>query len=838
MRDRTHRRALPAAGTAIVAALALVGEPAIAKPASDAGALRAKVSADPWGLELVDRRGRKLLSEAAGTGAGEIGTLGFRTSEGWFRATRVLSDSGGPDPYVAELETTDPKGRRITAILSSTQGGVISLSAEVKGPDLDEVTATGISFDARGSERYLGFGERSNAVDQRGNVVENYVSDGPYQAKDYGIPEAVTPKWGFRPRDDATYYPIPWLLSTAGYGVLVDSPETSYFHLDGAGSWSVEVVKGPPGEDVPVAAPPPRRLQMRFFAGPTPADVLRRFTRATGRQPPAHPAWVLGPWVQPTGDTPEQLEDLDALQAADAPFSLAQTYLHYLPCGDQIGRRAEERARTAAIHDRGLAVTTYFNPMVCTDYEPVYGQAAARNGLTLAFVGEPYVYTYFTSSAFEVSQFDFTQPGGREVFGSVLGEAIADGHDGWMEDFGEYTPLDARSATLDYGTRFHNEYPRQYHCAAHAAIESAPRPLVRFQRSGWTGTAPCAQVVWGGDPSTVWEFDGLQSSVRQALTMGLSGISTWGSDIGGFFAIGEDALSPELLARWVQFGAVSGVMRTQADGIAIPGKPRPQVWDADQIANWRRYTKLRTQLYPYIAAADSFYRRTGAPIMRHLALRWPADRKAVAREDEFMFGSDLLAAPVLEPGLGERELYLPGGRWVELWDAVSYKPAGGDLALGGARAVRGGRDFTADAAADELPLMARAGALLPLLPADVDTLANRYAGKGSTSLRDRRRRLELLAFPRGRSASGVYEKERVISREGNGRWRLRIRGKVRRRWTIDASLATLRDPFHPRCVAVDGKPLSKKRWSYSEGKRVLRIAVRAKRAQIVARARC
>ena len=172
---------------------------------------------------------------------------------------------------------------------------------------------------------------------------------------------------------------------------------------------------------------------------------------------------------------------------------------------------------------------------------------------------------------------------------------------------------------------------------------------MRFQRSGWTGTAGCASVVWGGDPSTVWDFDGLQSSVREALTMGLSGISTWGSDIGGFFAIGYDALSPELLARWVQFGAVSGVMRTQADGIAVPEKPRPQVWDADQIDNWRRYTKLRTQLYPYIDAADAFYQRKGVPIMRHLALRWPGDEQAVAREDEFLFGPDLLAAPVLEP---------------------------------------------------------------------------------------------------------------------------------------------------------------------------------------------
>ena len=124
-----------------------------------------------------------MLVEAPGTGTGEIGALGFRTDDGWFRATRVLSGSGSTDSYTAELETTDPAGRTIAVILDTSQGGVISLAAEVKGPALGEVTATGISFAAKGNERYLGFGERSNAVDQRGNVVENYVSDGPWQPR-------------------------------------------------------------------------------------------------------------------------------------------------------------------------------------------------------------------------------------------------------------------------------------------------------------------------------------------------------------------------------------------------------------------------------------------------------------------------------------------------------------------------------------------------------------------------------------------------------------------------------------------------------------------------------
>ena len=105
--------------------------------------------------------------------------------------------------------------------------------------------------------------------------------------------------------------------------------------------------------------------------------------------------------------------------------------------------------------------------------------------------------------------------------------------------------------------------------------------------------------------------------------MGLSGISRWGSDIGGFFALGNNKLTPELLKRWIEVGAVSGIMRTEANGVAVPSRDRPQIDDPDVLPVWRRWAKLRTQLYPYLAAADAQYRRTGLPLMRHLSLTNP-----------------------------------------------------------------------------------------------------------------------------------------------------------------------------------------------------------------------
>ena len=186
------------------------------------------------------------------------------------------------------------------------------------------------------------------------------------------------------------------------------------------------------------------------------------------------------------------------------------------------------------------------------------------------------------------------------------------------------------------------------------------------------GAARCAQVVWGGDPTTDWGYDGLASVVRAGLGMGLSGVSTWGSDIGGFFSFFGRVLTPELLARWVQLGAFSGVMRTERDGIGAADGSRPQVDDPQQIGNWRRYAKLRTQLYPYVAGAEQEYQQRGLPIMRHLALIAPGDPAAIERDDEFAFGPDLLVAPVLEPGATERTAYLPRGTWIDLWRSAHY----------------------------------------------------------------------------------------------------------------------------------------------------------------------
>ncbi len=127
--------------------------------------------------------------------------------------------------------------------------------------------------------------------------------------------------------------------------------------------------------------------------------------------------------------------------------------------------------------------------------------------------------------------------------------------------------------------------------------------------------------------------------------MGTSGVGLWGSDIGGFFAFPPNALSGELFDRWIQFGALSVIMRSQKDGINLLATAATAALDPEHIALWRKYAKLHTQLYPYLQAAAEEYYATGMPIMRHHLLTDADDALAHGRDDQYLFGPDLLVAP-------------------------------------------------------------------------------------------------------------------------------------------------------------------------------------------------
>jgi alpha-glucosidase (family GH31 glycosyl hydrolase) len=622
----------------------------------------------------------------------------------WRRVGQVVDEALGEGIYRATLVAepapagTTTSGAHVEVRL--VDGGTVSFSAEVEGG----AAVCRQTFVAEAGERFLGFGERSHAVSLEWGVIEHYVGEGPYQPDEYQFLPGTVPPWGLRERSDATYYPVPWLLSTRGYGLLIERDEVSYTRIrtEADDRWSIDVEAG--------------RLDYVVFAGPTPLDALARFTERTGRQP-APERWWFGPWYQSghANHVPleEEIRQADVLLGAGAAVSAAETHCRYLPLGADRGFEEHERARTEMFHERGLAVLTYLNPLVGREYEEAFVPAEEAGALLRRGDGGTYLFQAYVGGRqpphTDETQYDFTHPAARQTWGQVAERAVAAGYDGWMEDFGEYTPLDAVASDGSTGTALHNRYPALFHVAADVAARELGsrwgRRLARFARSGWIGSAVSTPIVWGGDPTTSWGFDGLASAVIEGLTMGASGVAMWGSDVGGFFSLGRE-LTPELLIRWIQFAAFCPVMRTKAGGIEVPAYRRPQIWDPDILPHWVRWTRWHTRLNDYLMAAHETYRRTGRPIMCALELEHPGIGPV---DDQYLLGPDLLVAPVLEPGAVSRHVVVPPGRWSPLF--VDGPP------------LEGPTDTEVLVTLQEIPVFVRAGTVLPLLPDDGRSLS-------------------------------------------------------------------------------------------------------------------
>ncbi len=732
--------------------------------------LTASIRLNPFGISFAQPNGTRLQDLPGATldpadPSARYGTLGFAVDARaqaqppeigygvfaavplrWFHATRVLDHRIESGALMLRVATDDPLGRIFAVRVARAGTGIVAVEAIVDRPA--SVSATGWSFARAPGERFLGFGERSDRVDQTGHTVESWNEEGPFSAgafRPYTEP-ILGDRWQGPPPIPGTNFSMPWFVSSRGYGFLLDSGYPNRFHLDGLGgtAWNVEAQE-------PV-------FRYRVFAGPKPADALRRFTLATGRQP-APAKWFFGPWYQPFGDTEFRTNLMSLWRTWDIPVTVAQTYTHYLPCGSHVGNRDAQKKQAAAYHAKGYMVTTYANSFVCNSHAGGAYQEGDREGYFVkTLLGTTYPIPYLAANATPDAPYsavvDFTNPAATTWWKGLIREAVEDGYDGWMEDFGEYVPPDAVMADGRPGIAAHNEYCTLYHKASHELTSVAVGlDFAQFVRCGYTGTAPYARIVWGADPTTDdSKADGLAAAVSQGLSMGLSGIGYWGSDIGGFHALftsGQTGV--ELLTRWLEFGAFSGIMRTEADGYARPGDDsvRAQVWDPEVRPTWRKYAKLRTQLFPYIWRAAREYRKTGMPIMRHLSLAYPRDPKIYGRyaEYEYLFGPDILVALVTDEGARSRTLYLPPGRWLNFWDATRYdERTGAFTARRGARVLTGGSTITVNAPLDRIPLFVRAGTCLPLLPPNVDTLAEVGDGPGLVHLSDREGRERILGF--------------------------------------------------------------------------------------------
>jgi alpha-glucosidase (family GH31 glycosyl hydrolase) len=276
------------------------------------------------------------------------------------------------------------------------------------------------------------------------------------------------------------------------------------------------------------------------------------------------------------------------------------------------------------------------------------------------------------------------------------------GVDGWWPDQGDGYDAASRLARIRMyfeGTQMYRPNERVY----------------ALHRNGHAGMQRFAAFLWSGDVQSTWAT--LKTHVAVGINTGLSGIPYWGTDIGGFVPTAE--YTGELFARWFQFAALNPLFRSHGRDwrLHLPwgwtnGKigfeetpsyhPDPKELDNPSIEPiCKRYLELRSQLMPYLYSAVKDACASGMPVIRALWLHYPGDRAAVARGDEFLYGRDILVAPVVEKGAASRSLYLPRGVWYDFWTHER---------------VAGGREFSRPVDLGTIPLYIRAGAILPLGP--------------------------------------------------------------------------------------------------------------------------
>lgn len=535
-------------------------------------------------------------------------------------------------------------------------------------------------------ERFYGLGEKTGPLDRRGRALVMWNTD----CYDPAL-------GGYRAGSDPLYQSIPLLIGLRGgtaYGLLVD--DTHRLRLD----------LGAADPDVCELASQGGALDQWLLAGPRLADVLRRYTWLTGRIP-LPPRWALGYHQSRWGYWPDEevrrvcrelrARDLACdgiwldIQHLDGYRSFTWDPVGFPRPRALLSELAADGFKAVVIADPGLKVDPGWDPWA----------EALRDGHLLGREGAPFVGRVWPGDA---AWPDFTRPAARAFWGRLAARAVTDGARGVWIDMNEPAnqaggsdrtvpddlPADGDGVPTTMAEA-HNVYGLLMARATFEGLSAAApgrRPFV-LTRAGAAGIQRFA-AVWTGDAPSRWDV--LAETPALLAGLGLSGCALVGSDVGGFSG---DA-SPELYARWMQLGALSPFFRAHCRREGQPQEPWALGAEVERIS--RAAIRARYALLPYLYGLVAEAARTGAPPLRPLVWDFQDDPRTHALGDQLMLGPWLLAAPVLAPGVRERELYLPAGRWIDLASgAVHHGPA----------------DVRVPAPLDVCPTFLREGAVVP-----------------------------------------------------------------------------------------------------------------------------
>jgi alpha-D-xyloside xylohydrolase len=566
----------------------------------------------------------------------------------------------------------DREGRRLTGSGHKAQAYVeIDADAHVdRGPV--ELTRHGGAprdrtlvqeqLDLGVGELVYGLGERFGPLAKNGQSVDIWNADGGTSS-------------------EQAYKSVPFYVSNRGYGVLVNDPGRVSFEV---GSESVERVQFSVDGEV---------LEYFVIDGPTPKDVLERYTALTGR-PPVVPAWSYGLWLSTsfTTDYDEATVTgfLEQMAARELPVSVFHFDCFWMRefnwCDFEWDPRVfpDPDGMLARLHERDVRISVWINPYI-GQRSPLFDEARTQGFLVRRPDGSVWQWDMWQAG---MALVDFTNPDAAAWFQGKLRALVDQGVDCFKTDFGERIPVDVVWHDGSDPYRMHNLYAQLYNRAVHDVLVDArgSGEAVLFARSATAGgqTMP---VHWGGDSTST--FESMAETLRGGLSLAFSGFAHWSHDIGGF----EGTPDAGVYKRWTAFGLLSSHSRFHGS----QSYRVPWVFDEEAVDVTRRFTHLKMRLMPYLYAAGLEAADRGTPVMRPMALEFPDDPAAAYLDRQYMLGADILVAPVFTAS-GEVEFYLPEGEWTSLLT--------GERA-GGGRWLRETHGF------DSLPLYVRPGAVIP-----------------------------------------------------------------------------------------------------------------------------
>lgn len=556
-------------------------------------------------------------------------------------------------------------------------------------------------------DHFLGFGAQTWGADARGETI-------PIWTSEEGIHKDLTTDdpngaWELVGRRHSSYMALPELLSSRGFFAVANTHLRSRFSMCGERQDVARMELQMP-------------VKLDLFYGPDPKNAIARMTENLGR-PRVPPAFAFAPWNDAIFGSDNVRRVAKKLRDNGIPSSVIWTEdwrggafatddpNHYALKEEWDVDRTlypDFEAVASELHGEGFKWLVYFNSFVEKDSK-AWPETAPNGYLIKGPDGQPYI---FGDAKFaDASMVDLSNPDAVKWAVGKMQAAIALGADGWMGDFGEWLP---EQATLvgGSGTDLHQQYPVLWQQAQRQALDTVNDGVDRlmFVRSGFFGSPPLVDVWWPGDQQTDFAADdGMPTVVPVALGVSLAGISTFGSDVAGYQDLNSPTSTKELFFRWTELGAWSPVMRTHHGS-------SPKVnWsfesDDETLAHFKRYAKLHVALSPYLRSLAQTAHDGGISILRPLAVEFPSDGAAWPIADEYMFGPSVLVAPVQTEGATSRSVHLPAGTWFP-WN--------------GGPSVQGG-DVTADAPVGEIPVYARAGAIVPMLPDGVISLVTEPA---------------------------------------------------------------------------------------------------------------